>query len=77
MLDKLVESCNNTCHSSIGMAPNEVNRTNEHILWDKLYKKCMSQIDEPKFKVDDLVRLATERTKFEKGYLKGLMKNLL
>jgi len=71
VLDKLVESYNNTYHSSIGMSPNEVNRTNEHIVWDKLYKKYMGQVDEPKFKVGDLVRLATERTKFEKGYLRG------
>jgi len=71
VLDALVDSYNNTFHRSIGMAPNEVNPTNEHIVWDNLYKNYMNNVDTPKYKIGDRVRISTQRLNYEKGYLRG------
>ena len=68
-LQKLVENYNNTKHSSIKMAPNEVNDKNEiqvrrNLYGDELYADYRT----PKLDVKDYVRISNAKHIFDKGY---------
>ena len=68
VLRDLVDSYNATYHRSIGMAPNEVNATNEQLVRSRLYppKKTIVRWH---FDVGDTVRIAKARyTPFDKSY---------
>lgn len=68
-LPKMVQSYNNKVHSSTGMAPNDVNKYNEHIVWEKLYGEYFKQRKRYKrFKFGDLVRISKKRNTFFKGF---------
>ena len=58
VLDELIESYNNTHHSSIGMAPSQVTSDNASEITDRLYPAKL----EPIYKLDigDKVRMAKE-----------------
>ena len=45
VLEQLVDSYNNTEHSSISMSPNEVNRQNREELWQKMYGNKKSSLN--------------------------------
>ena len=66
VLDDLVHSYNSTWHSTIKMAPAEVNAQNEKELYPPRYKAAGKK--KYKFKVGDVVRLARKKEIFEKGY---------
>jgi len=42
VLQKLINSYNATHHQSVGMAPNDVNSTNKHVIHSWLYKRPSS-----------------------------------
>ena len=67
VLDDLVNSYNNTFHSSIKMAPTAVTVQNESDVGKRLYppKKKL----EFKFVIGDEVRISKARKEFKKGYL--------
>ena len=68
VLQDLVDSYNATYHRSIGMAPNEVNATNEHLVRSRLYPP-KKPVVRWQFDVGDTVRITKARhTPFNKGY---------
>ena len=66
-LQDFVQSYNDTYHRSIGMAPSQVNATNQDEVWQRLYGHDGKGV--PKFKVDDRVRISKAKRRFEKGYM--------
>ena len=70
VLDDLLDSYNNSKHSSIGIAPNKVSKENEKLVWDYQYKKYMQKYGSKsfKFQVGDVVRISKLKKLFEKGY---------
>ena len=71
MLPELVSSYNASRHRSIGMAPQDVNTTNDVQVWNTLYGKRLRRSPKHKFRVGDKVRLSKVRRAFKKGYLPG------
>lgn len=67
VLDQLMQSYNNTFHSSIKKAPIEVTKENEREVWFTLYgdiKKATPCL----FQTGDTVRVSKHKLTFEKGY---------
>ena len=64
VLQSFMRSYNDTYHRSIGMAPSDVNRVNQKIVWQRLY------VDEgrgtPKYHVGDRVRISKAKRHFQK-----------
>lgn len=74
ILQRLVESYNNSIHSTIKMKPAAVTLENAEKARKNMLKKSLRrQIErkKPKYKVDQYVRISRERHVFEKGYEKG------
>jgi len=71
-LQKIVESYNNTKHSSIGMPPSQVTPENQQELYEKLYLPIeIARENTPvvfKFRVGDKVRVSYARRPFQRGY---------
>ena len=68
VLQDFMRSYNDTYHRSIGMAPSEVNSTNQETVWQRLYGH-ESVVGTPKFRVGDRVRISKAKRHFEKGYM--------
>ena len=72
VLQQFTTSYNSTYHSSIKMAPRDVNKDNEDQVWLNLYsslvEETMNKTLVPKFKINDQVRISREKLVFEKGY---------
>lgn len=68
ILPSLLEKYNHTRHSTIKMAPADVNSENEKDVLNKIYKKVKIVQKNPKFKVGEFVRLSRQKLLFEKGY---------
>ena len=67
VIDDLVSAYNNSYHSSIGLAPNEVNSENQEDVWLRLYPPTLKR-KKPKLTVGDYVRISKTRLPFQKGY---------
>lgn len=67
ILQALVHAYNHTVHSSIKMAPAEVNDRNILQVWRALYSKKEKYVA-PKLKIGDNVRISREKKHFAKGY---------
>ena len=67
VLQDFVRSYNNTFHRSIGMAPSEVNATNQEEVWQRLYGH--ESVGIPKYRVGDCVRISKAKRQFKKGYM--------
>jgi hypothetical protein len=68
-LPMIVESINNTKHSSHGFVPNEVSLKNQEVVFEKLYPNFYKQRKQvPLLKVGDKVRISKLRQVFAKGY---------
>jgi transposase InsO family protein len=68
VLQDFVKAYNDSEHRSIGMSPNEVNKSNQSKLFDKMYEtKAWKKIDTPLVE-GDLVRISKTRSSFERGY---------
>ena len=68
VLQAFLRSYNDTYHRSIGMAPSEVNSTNQETVWQRLYGH-ESVVGTHKFRVGDRVRISKAKRHFEKGYM--------
>ena len=71
VLDEMVNSYNNTKHSSIKMTPVEGSlKKNETTVFRNLYPiEMQTKRPKPKFVLGDEVRITKKKTVFEKGYL--------
>ena len=67
VLHDFVRSYNNTFHRAIGMAPSEVNATNQEEVWQRLYGH--ESVGIPKYRVGDCVRISKAKRQFKKGYM--------
>jgi len=71
-LQDLENLYNNSYHRSIKMTPFEVNKSNEHQVFQNLYGgKEHVAYKAPKFRIGDKVTLSKQKTIFEKGYMPG------
>jgi Integrase core domain len=75
IIQKLVETYNNTVHSAIGRKPKEVNSDNLREVYEYLYsgkgrykKLKMNPKETPKFKIGDHVKISASKLHFAKGY---------
>ena len=69
VLPQLVESYNNSVHSTIGVTPASVNVTNAETIWRKVYNyPSKLKKKKPLYMAGDLVRLNKSKKTFEKGY---------
>jgi len=75
VLDDLIESYNNTCHRSIGMAPSQVSAENERTVRDRPYSTSAGSAGKKKedfsFRLGDTIRIVMKRLPFAKGYEEG------
>ena len=69
ILQKLVKSYNHSRHRSIGMRQVDVNKSNENIVWQTLYRKESKKSVQFKFSIGDQVRISKAKRTFKKGYL--------
>ena len=67
VLHDFVRCYNNTFHRAIGMAPYEVNATNQEEVWQRLYGH--ESVGIPKYRVGDCVRISKAKRQFKKGYM--------
>ena len=67
VLPKLVSGYNNTIHSSIGMAPSKVRRSDEIYIRQKLYGKEKS-VKSNKYQIGDHVRISKAKRQFKKAF---------
>ena len=70
VLQQIIDNYNQTPHRSIGMAPILVNFDNRKEVFEKLYPNRQDKLP-PRLKVGDKVRIAQEKTIFEKGYTRN------
>ena len=68
VLQQLVNAYNNATHRSIKMPPNKVNKENEKIVFNNLYKGKPHTPCKFKYNVGDTVRISKQRGVFRKGY---------
>lgn len=68
VLPELVDSYNSRFHSSIGMAPNDVNTDNQEDVWMRLYQDKQPRKANSGIRVGDHVRISKLRSNFERGY---------
>jgi hypothetical protein len=69
-LQAFTNAYNNTIHSKIKRTPNSITEANQMDVWREIYMNDYKDKDKRKnkFKVDDLVRISSEKLRFEKGY---------
>jgi hypothetical protein len=67
VLQDIIHSYNNTRHRSIGIAPSQVDSSNEQMVRDKLYPP-KPKTYHYKFDVGDTVRISVKRQPFDKSY---------
>lgn len=67
-LKQLADSYNNTPHSRTLVAPAKVNRSNEQLIFKRLFGGPRRTSAIPKYKINDQVRVALTKGIFVKGY---------
>jgi hypothetical protein len=68
VLDNLTFSYNNRKHSSIGIAPVNVNDSNILFVWENLNKNRRKLVPKAKYKTGDHVRVSKNKHIFSKGF---------
>lgn len=68
IIDDLVAGYNKSRHRSIGMAPNDVTKANEKLVYKTLFPPKITRPQSAVFKVGDSVRITRKKGTFEKGY---------
>lgn len=69
VLDEFLRSYNHTYHSSIKIAPADVNTNNDQDVWFTLYGNMENEKRKPfVYQVGDTVRVSKHKLTFEKGY---------
>ena len=73
VLDNLVNSYNNTYHTTIRCRPSEVTKHNEALIWKNIYggKKSAKNKRKFKFSIGEQVRISKQKKLFRKHYKKG------
>jgi len=69
VLQSLVDSYNKSYHSTIGMAPNDVNSDNMRQVAERMFPVKVQPVW--KFQLGDNVRISRYKNIFEKGFLQG------
>ena len=69
-LPHILASYNKTRHSSTGLPPNRVDKTNQERVWLKLFNRPLNRTKST-LKVGDHVRIPKEKRPFRKGYKGG------
>jgi hypothetical protein len=67
VLNKITSSYNNTIHSRTKFKPKDVDKNNEKIVFNNLYRKKIN-VHESKLKIGDKVKLSKLKSIFEKGF---------
>lgn len=75
VIQDLVHAYNRTVHSSIKMAPVDVNDKNLLLVWRHLYSNKEVYLI-PKLKIGDTVRISREKKHFAKGYERNWSKEI-
>ena len=75
IIDQVVDNYNNTPHSAIGVAPNEVSESNRKQVYKRLYPN-LGLRTVCKLKVGDKVRKLIKKDIYEKGYTKNWSEEL-
>lgn len=75
ILQSLIDQYNNKKHGTIKMAPNQVNKSNEHQI-KNILAVSKTSIKEPKFKINDIVRISIAKGIFTKGYTQSWTEEL-
>lgn len=68
ILDKIIDGYNDSYHSVIGMAPNEVDKTNMHIVQKNIIKNSKRQRRRSKLEQGDKVRILKKFKTVDKGF---------
>lgn len=68
LLDSFTCLYNNRFHSSIGVAPNDVNEKNVLAVWQYMQRKRTKSRSHTKLRIGDIVRVSNPKAVFEKGY---------
>lgn len=68
VLQKLVDSYNESFHRSIGMRPIDVRKVHEQKIFQRLYAKPLASSRDPKSTVGPYVRISKAKQVFDKGY---------
>lgn len=69
MLQEIIKLYNNKKHSTIKIKPCDVNKSNEKEILQNIYAyKKLTMKGEPKYDVDDYVRISKYKSEFSKGY---------
>lgn len=69
ILPKIVKDYNNTKHRTTGMKPAEITKKHEKYLLKNVYNEIkMVDPKQPKFKINDPVRISRYKTQMSKGY---------
>jgi transposase InsO family protein len=75
VIDKIVDSINNSINRTIGIAPNQVTIANSQSLLRKIYKEPEPS-KKPRFNKGDIIRINKEKGIFSKGYLPNYTEEL-
>ena len=67
VLPKIIKNYNNSYHTTIKMAPNEVNENNQAEVYNNILQKATIKLREP-INVGDRVRVQLKSKTFQKGY---------
>lgn len=71
-LPLIVRQMNHTVHSATGRTPVSINASNADEVFSHMYKRLIiKKRPEPKYSVNDLVRISTKRLVFTKAFLPG------
>jgi hypothetical protein len=68
ILSQVVDNYNNSYHRSIKTKPSLVTKENEMNVFRTLYPEATKSESLPKYKVGDIVRIASQKALFDKGY---------
>src|SRR5882724_1295186 len=75
VIDKIVETINNSINRTIGVTPNSVNNRNSMQLLNKVYKQ-QENFKSPRFKIGDYIRIDKDKGVFGKYYLNNFTEEL-
>ena len=77
VLPQLVSAYNHRKYRSLGMAPADVTRRNEKVLWERQYGSYLRQRRKRyRYQINDTVRITKLKTAFQHGYEKGWQKEI-
>ena len=70
VLPDFVNAINSSVNRTIGMAPNDVRKENESIVWERMYEKYLKDLETPrpppKYQAGNYVKISREKLLFEK-----------